>query len=121
MHNLLTIELRSLRFFAYHGLYEAEKKTGNEFEVGLFVEYAPAQGIITDIRETINYVQLYAQLKEEMEKPRELLETLAMEIVENMQAAFPMIKHCSIRITKLHPPIAGFTGTVGISYKKDFG
>jgi len=120
MNGLITIELKQLRFFAFHGLYAEEKKTGNEFEVDLSVAYTPLSGTITDLDDTVNYAVLYELLKTEMQKPRHLLETFVMEVTELMHLSFPQIKSVAITITKLHPPIAGFTGTVGLRYQKDF-
>jgi 7,8-dihydroneopterin aldolase/epimerase/oxygenase len=120
MPGLLTIELKHLHFFAFHGLYSEEKKTGNEFEVNLEVSYLPSSGTITDISDTVNYVQLYDLLKAEMQKPRHLLETFVMEVTEQIHDSFSQIKKVEISITKLHAPIAKFTGTVGVSYSKEY-
>ncbi len=120
MSGLLTIELKQLRFFAKHGLYAEERKTGNEFEVNLAISYQPNSGTITDLSDTVNYVQLYDLLKTEMQKPRNLLETFAMEVTELMHSSFPGIKKVEISITKLHPPIPKFTGTVGVKYSKEY-
>ena len=114
----ITIELKNLLFFAYHGLYAEEKKTGNQFEVILTVDFIPGTDIITDMTSTVNYEQLYALLKAEMQKPRDLLETLIMEVAEHIHSSFPQITKIEISITKLQPPIVGFTGTVGLSYCK---
>jgi len=118
MNGLLTIELKQLRFFAFHGLYAEEKKIGNEFEVSLSIIYSPATVVITELADTVNYVNLYELVKKEMQKPRELLETLAMEITEHIYASLPHIKKVEISITKLHPPIAKFVGSVGVKYEK---
>ena len=117
---LLTIELQKLHFFAFHGLYPEEKKMGNEFEVNLNVSYLPASGTITDISETVNYVVLYNLLKTEMQKPRHLLETFVMEVTEQIHLSFSQIKKVEISITKLHPPIEKFTGTVGVKYCQEY-
>jgi len=119
MAKLITIELKQLRFFAYHGLYAEERKTGNEFSVDLSVSYLPV-GSITDISETVNYVRLYDVLKKEMQNPRHLLETFVMEMTEIIHSHFTQIKRVEIRITKLQPPIAEFTGQVSVTYSKDF-
>ena len=37
MKTVLTVYLNEVRFFAYHGLFEEEQKTGNEFEVNFAV------------------------------------------------------------------------------------
>jgi dihydroneopterin aldolase len=117
---VIYIELKQLRFLAYHGLYAEERKTGNEFEINLSVAYKPASGIITGISDTVNYSELYSLLKTEMQKPRHLLETFLMEVSEIIHLAFPQIKKIQISITKLHVPIAKFTGTAGVKYEKDY-
>jgi 7,8-dihydroneopterin aldolase/epimerase/oxygenase len=119
MAAIMTIELKALRFYAFHGVFPEEKKTGNEFEVNLFVDFIPAEAVIKALDETINYAQLYEIVKAEMQKPRGLLETLAMEIIENIYSSFAQIKKAEIEIIKLHPPIAKFTGSVGVRYKKE--
>jgi dihydroneopterin aldolase len=120
MNTNLTIELKNLRFLAYHGLYAEEKKTGNEFEIDLFVSYQPSSGTITGIADTVNYSELYALLKTEMQKPRDLLETLVMEVAEVIHVSFPQIKKIDISVTKLHMPIAKFTGTAGVRFVKEY-
>ncbi|HEY6063545.1 MAG TPA: dihydroneopterin aldolase [Chitinophagaceae bacterium] len=120
MTGLITIELKRLRFLAYHGLYAEEKKTGNEFEINLSVSYSPSSGTITGISDTVDYSELYTLLKTEMQHPRHLLETLVMELAEVIHVTFPKIKKIEISITKLHVPIAKFTGTAGVRFERDF-
>jgi len=36
---LITLHLEKLQFFAYHGLYEEEKKLGNEFELNISASF----------------------------------------------------------------------------------
>jgi 7,8-dihydroneopterin aldolase/epimerase/oxygenase len=120
MKSVMTIELKALRFHAFHGLFPEEKKTGNEFEVNLSVDYTPAEKVITQIDNTVNYAQLHELIKSAMQQPRDLLETVAMEIVENMYTTFPQIKKAAIEIMKLHPPIAQFIGSVGVKYEKEY-
>jgi 7,8-dihydroneopterin aldolase/epimerase/oxygenase len=116
----MTIELKGIRFFAYHGLYAEERKTGNEFEVNLLVTHMPPDATITHLSETVNYVRLYELLKTEMQKPRELLETFLMEFTEVIHISFPRIRKVEILITKLQPPILGFTGKVGVKWVKEW-
>lgn len=120
MNGWMTIELKGLHFYAYHGLYAEEKKTGNEFEVNLTVSYQPPSGTITDISDTVNYAALYTLLKKEMTKPRHLLETLVMEVTEAIHLSFPMIKKVEISVTKLHVPIIQFAGTAAVRFVKEF-
>lgn len=120
MPGLIIIELKKLRFLAFHGLYAEERKTGNEFEINLLVSYQPSSGTITGISDTINYSELYELLKLEMQKPRHLLETFLMEVAEIIHASYLQIKKIEISITKLQVPIAKFTGTAGVTYSKEY-
>lgn len=117
----MTITLSGLRFHAFHGLYPEEEKTGNEFEVNLAVDYTPPAEIINAIEDTVNYVSLYEIIKNAMQQPRHLLETLAMEIAEKIHQDFPQITSIEITIQKLHPPVEKFTGNVGVRYLKKIG
>jgi dihydroneopterin aldolase len=120
MSGTLTIELSRLRFFAKHGLFAEEQKLGNEFEVDLFVSYDPFDAIIDELSETINYATLFATLKVEMQKPRKLLETFVMEITDLLHNTYPAIRKIEISIFKLNPPIAKFSGRVGVKFMKEF-
>jgi dihydroneopterin aldolase len=120
MQTVMTIELSALRFHGYHGLYAEERLTGNEFEVDMKVAFIPPGQTITSLAETINYSAIYELVKAEMQKPRALLETLAMEITEHVHALFPFVTHIEISIKKMFPPIAQFTGQVGVRFMKEF-
>jgi dihydroneopterin aldolase len=117
---VFTIELKDLWFFSFHGLYEEERKVGGEFIVDMKVKYSTGQNKIASIDETINYAALYEIVKEEMNQPRHLLETIAQSIAEKSHQAFPVIKEIEIRIEKRNPPIVNFSGTVGVSFCKQF-
>jgi len=113
-----TIELRSLEFYSFHGLYEEEKKIGGEFVVDAFAKF-PAEGhSLKSIDETVNYAALFAIIKEEMAKPRELLETIAQSIAEKIYAKYSVIKEVEIRIEKKKAPIVGLNGSVAARYRK---
>lgn len=116
----MTIELRSLRFFSGHGLYEEEEKAGNEFELDVLVSFVPQEYPIKKLGHTVNYVAVYQIIKAVMEHRQQLLETCAMDICSQLHAAFPQVTEASISIKKLTPPITGFTGSVGVRYAQKF-
>ena len=120
MTNTITISLTKLRFFAYHGLYAEERKVGNEFEVNLHVSYTPQENVITELDHSINYVKLHELVKSEMQLHRDLLETFVMELAQKIHLGFPLVKKVEISIDKLHPPIAAFTGNVGVRFTKEY-
>lgn len=120
MNELISIELKELRFTANHGLYPEEQKTGNEFEVNLTVSFIPLSGTITGLNDSIDYTQLYELVKREMKHPRHLLETLAMEISESIHFTFPQIKKVEVSVKKLHVPIVNFRGQIAVISIKEY-
>ena len=120
MAGLITIELTGLRFHAFHGLYEEEKIAGNEFEVSLYVSYCPQTEIINELSGTINYAVIFDLVKKRMQQRTDLLETIAMSLAEEIHSQFPEVQKIDISIKKLHPPIAGFNGSVAVRYQKEF-
>jgi 7,8-dihydroneopterin aldolase/epimerase/oxygenase len=117
---IVTVELNQLRFFAFHGVYAEELKTGNEFEVNAKVNFKTDNELITHLHDTVNYVKLYNIIRAMMQHHEPLLETVAMKITEEIHREFPPVKSIEIQIVKLHPPIVNFTGRVAVSYHKIF-
>jgi dihydroneopterin aldolase len=102
------ISLEGLEFHAFHGVYPHERESGNWFEVDLSVEIDIAEGSIQDdLGRTINYETLYQFVKEEMEKPSKLLETVAEKIVERVLQEICEVAQVEIKIAKMNPPIGG--------------
>ena len=116
---MLTIQLNNLIFHAYHGLYEEEKITGNDFEVNLEVKFEE-QKKITDINETVDYVAIHGIIKNVMDNPTPLIETVAQEMVERIKLFDSKILSVMVNIKKINPAIASFNGSVGINYIKVF-
>lgn len=118
IHGEFTIELRGLQFYSFHGLFEEEKKTGGEFAVDVWAKFPAEDHMLNSINETVNYAALFTIVKDEMNQPRELLETLAQSIAEKIYAKYSIIKEVEIRIEKKKAPIVGLNGSVAASYKK---
>lgn len=117
---MLTIHLEKLRFFAYHGLYDIEKKIGNEFELNIHISFKSDSVIIKDIHSTINYASIYEIVKEEMAFPRQLLETFITELAEKIKASFPHIVKVKISMYKITAPIECFMGRVGVEVERSW-
>ena len=120
MAGWMTIELKGLKFFAEHGMYQEERKVGNQFEIDLEVSFKVPKHTVTSIDETVNYVEIYRIVEERFSEHRNLLETCAMEISQALHDYFSEIKKVFITIKKINPPITNFTGSVGVSYTKEF-
>lgn len=120
MPDSFTIQLNKLRFSSMHGVFAEEAIIGNEFEVNLSLLFSAPDKKVTALDETINYAEVYRITKDLFSVRRKLLETLAMEIAEALKTAFPSIREQTVQIQKLNPPIASFTGTVSVTYKKSY-
>lgn len=102
------ISLEGLEFHAFHGVYPHERESGNWFEVDISVETRiREEGIDDDLSRTVNYETLFQLVKEEMEKPSRLLETVGEQIVERVLQTLPEVLSVEIKISKTNPPIGG--------------
>jgi dihydroneopterin aldolase len=113
---MLKIELSKMQFHGYHGVHEDESKAGGDFEVNIVVYFKPVALPVRHLNETIDYTQLYAVVKQRMERRTRLLETLATEIADEILNSFLSVQEAEVSIKKLNPPIPFFNGTVAASY-----
>ena len=113
------ISLEGLEFHAFHGVYPHERESGNWFEVDIAVETHILEGAIEDdLSNTVNYETLYQFVKEEMEKPSKLLETVAEKIVERVLRELAGVTQIELKISKLNPPIGGKCQKASLSVLK---
>ena len=100
------IYLDDMRFYAYQGVMEQERRVGGEYSVSLTVEADLADAVRTDdVDDTINYAELYTLVKHEMTVPSKLLEHVAGRIGQRVIAEHERITAVTVRVTKLNPPI----------------
>ena len=114
------MQLHQLLFTAYHGVHEEEKVLGNEYMVDCAVEFYENTGVIYEISETVNYADIYDIIKRRMAIPARLLETVVMEIGNEIFLHYPDLKSIDISVKKLHPLIEGLRGAVGVSWHKKY-
>jgi dihydroneopterin aldolase len=69
---------------------------------------------------TVNYEALFRIVKEEMEQPSKLLETVAEKIANDVLTKFETALSVDLKISKLNPPIGGkcFKATVSLSKRR---
>lgn len=112
-----------MQFHGYHGVHEEESKAGGNFEVNLIVYFEPVVIPVRHLTETLDYTQLYTLVKQHMEKPTRLLETIATEVANEIFKTFLSVQELEVSIKKLNPPIPFFNGGVAVAYavkRKDF-
>ena len=86
-----SIRLQDMRFYAYHGVMEQERRVGGEYLVSLQVE-ADLSG-------------LYEVVRRVMAEPSQLLEHVAGRIGQCVLEEFPQITALTVSVTKCNPPM----------------
>jgi dihydroneopterin aldolase len=102
------LELKEMKFFAYHGVTEQERKVGNTYIVDLkiFFEFLRATKS-DDLNDTINYAALYALVEQVMAIPSNLIEHVAARILHEVHINFPNVARAEVRVAKQNPPLGG--------------
>lgn len=113
------ISLEGLEFHAFHGVYPHERESGNWFEVDIAVETDFSRAATTDeLAGTVNYEALFRIVKEEMEQPSKLLETVTEKIAQDVLESFPGVLSVELTVSKLNPPIGGKCKKASVSLMK---
>ncbi len=114
------ISLEGLEFHAFHGVYPHERESGNFFEVDISVEtdFSSAADH-DDLAGTVNYETLFRIVKEEMELPSKLLETVAEKIINRVLNDLPAVLTVELKISKLNPPIGGKCRLSSVTIRKE--
>ncbi len=115
------IELDQMKFWAFHGCLETERKKGNLFLVDFKGETDITKASQSDnLEDTVNYAGIYDIVKAEMEIPSDLLEHVAGRIQRAIAAEFPEFERFSVRVSKHNPPVEGPVewSRVTIKYEK---
>ncbi|GAE37298.1 dihydroneopterin aldolase [Halalkalibacter akibai] len=110
------IFLNELAFYGYHGVYGEEQKLGQRFIVDLvlFVDLTQA-GKTDDLNQTINYGEVYQQVKQIVEGPPfKLVEAVAEKIADELLKTFPLLESCTVKVIKPDPPIVGHYKSVAV-------
>ena len=101
-----SIRLHDMRFYAYHGVMEQERRVGGEYLVSLQVEADLSRAVNSDsVADTVNYAQLYEVVRCEMAEPSQLLEHVAGRIGQRVLDHFPQVMALTVRVTKCNPPM----------------
>ena len=102
------IMLDGMVFYGYHGVSEEEKSQGQRFiiDVALTTDLTKA-GHTDDLKDTIDYSQVYEMVKEVLEGPKQnLIESLADTIASRILNSY-QIEEVMVIVRKPEVPIKG--------------
>lgn len=103
-----TIKVENIRVFANHGCLAEETKIGSDYRVDLTIKADLQPSATSDkLSDTVDYVLLNRIIKEEMQVPTYLLETVAKRILNRIFKEDELVKKATVWVSKLNPPIGG--------------
>lgn len=113
------IDVIGITCFAYHGCLPEEAKIGCEYsvDVSLWTDFSKAAKNDA-LDETIDYVVVNHIVKEAMQKPQKLIESVGKSVVDALYTAFPSLERASVTIKKINPPINGDVSYVAITIEQ---
>ena len=101
------ISLVGLEFFGFHGCLPYEKKIKQPFVVDIVLKLSLENaGKSDDLSDTVNYadvVDIAAKIIEG--EPKNLIESLALEIANKILSEFDKIAEVSVCVHKPHAPV----------------
>jgi dihydroneopterin aldolase len=101
------IEIKGIKSFGYHGVFESENIAGQDFFVDVLLELDLTRASVTDdVADTVNYAEITDLVVEEVTGDRvALIEKLAARIADRIRSAYPQIVAVSITVHKPQAPV----------------
>ncbi|MCG7273818.1 MULTISPECIES: dihydroneopterin aldolase [Corynebacterium] len=110
------IELKGLAFHANHGVLEHETEFGQAFSLDItcWLDFAGAAKD-DDLTQTVNYAELAeTALRIAGGTPRQLIETVAVEIAETAMRSYDALHAVEVTLHKPHAPIPAVFDDVAV-------
>ncbi|HXQ86221.1 MAG: dihydroneopterin aldolase [Gaiella sp.] len=97
----MTIELRAIELFGFHGVLEDERRDGQRFFVDVELDYADEAAAVSDrIEDAIDYREVVAAVVEVSDgRAYHLLESFATALATELTARFPVAR-VRVRVRK---------------------
>lgn len=119
MQNLDEITLTGLTVFGHHGVFDFERRDGQEFTIDLTLglDLAPA-AVSDDVADTVHYGELADRVAAIVAgEPVDLIETLAQRIAD-AALADPRVRTVAVTVHKPHAPIAQSFRDVAVTIRR---
>ena len=112
---MATISLKDMKFYAYHGYYDFERRIGNNFQVDVDIDIALEKDPNDQIDNTYNYELAHKIITEYMQKKYQLLEGLAFDMATAIKNSDPIVQKVVITLSKSNPPLKGKVGQAQVT------
>ena len=109
-----------MHFYAFHGCFAEEQAIGTHFCLDVSFETDTRKAQLSDnIEDTVSYLDVYQEVKRQVERPSHLLEHVGEGVCEALLDSFPAIERVWVKVCKLNPPLGGQLESVSVEITKD--
>ena len=111
------IEIKGIKSFGYHGVFESENIAGQDFYVDVVLELDLTRASVTDdVADTVNYAEVTDLVIEEIIGERvALIEKLASRIIDRIKSSYPQIMAVSITVHKPQAPVNAQVSDISVT------
>ena len=101
----MKININKIKLFGYHGVYEKEKKEGQNFEISISVKLEKLKKIKDEIDCTVDYTEIIDKAITIFNSKRyNLMESLLSDMLHEI-LSINNIRYASASIRKTNPPV----------------
>jgi len=108
------IRIKNATFYGYHGVSNEEQYVGGKFEadIDIYTDFSEA-AINDNLKKTVDYYQVFTFLNQfTVNRKYYLIETLAINIANELLKNFEGIIKVAVRVRKNNPPLGGVVDCV---------
>jgi dihydroneopterin aldolase / 2-amino-4-hydroxy-6-hydroxymethyldihydropteridine diphosphokinase len=114
------VTLRGVTAYGYHGVFDVERREGQEFvvDVEMGVDLGPAAAT-DELHRTVHYGEVAATVVEVVEGPPcDLIEKVAGLVADRVLATQPLVETVSVTVHKPQAPVGVPFGDVAVSIRR---
>jgi len=114
------IEIKGIKSFGYHGVFESENIAGQDFFVDVLLELDLTRASISDdVSDTVNYSEITDLVVEEVTGQRvALIEKLAGRIADRIKKSYSQIVTVSVTVHKPQAPVSAQVKDISVTIKR---
>lgn len=114
------IIIKDLKIYAYHGVHEEEKLTGQNFVLDITVWVDLSSPCETDkVEDTVSYSEIIRKVTESFTASKyDLIEKAAQVTADTIFREFPVVTECEILLKKPEAPIKADFSYVGVEIRR---
>jgi len=114
---VITVEVRGLRIFGWHGVHEEERERGQDFVFDVELDVGD-RGSSDRLEDAVDYSAVARAVRDVSDaRPYRLLEALAGAVADELELRFAPVR-VRVRVTKPEVRPGGLEGTPGVTVSR---